>query len=49
MPKIALLFTSLHVLLMLLLQQLQTAQERHVLDTETWLDQRVIRNLQARA
>ena len=39
----------LSILLMLLLQQLQTAQERHVLDTETWLDQRVIRNLQARA
>ena len=39
----------LSILLMLLLQQLQTVQERHVLDTETWLDQRVIRNLQARA
>jgi biopolymer transport protein ExbB/TolQ len=39
----------LSILLMFLLQQLQQAQERHVLDTETWLDQRVIRNLQARA
>jgi biopolymer transport protein ExbB/TolQ len=39
----------LSILLMLLLQQLQQVQERHVLDTETWLDQRVIRNLQARA
>lgn len=39
----------LSILLMLLLQQLQQMQERHVLDTETWLDQRVIRNLQARA
>ncbi len=39
----------LSILLMFLLQQLQTVQERHVLDTETWLDQRVIRNLQARA
>ncbi len=39
----------LSILLMFLLQQLQQVQERHVLDTETWLDQRVIRNLQARA
>ncbi|MCP5327056.1 MAG: MotA/TolQ/ExbB proton channel family protein [Steroidobacteraceae bacterium] len=39
----------LSILLMLLLQQLQQLQERHVLDTETWLDQSVIRNLQARA
>ncbi len=38
----------LSILLMFLLQQLQQVQERHVLDTETWLDQRVIRNLQAR-
>jgi biopolymer transport protein ExbB/TolQ len=34
------------ILLMFLMQQLQQAQERRVLDTETWLDQRVIRNLQ---
>jgi hypothetical protein len=33
---------------MFLLQQLQRVQERRVLDTETWLDQKVIRNLQAR-
>lgn len=39
----------LSILLMFLLQQLQQMQERHVLDTETWLDQRLIRNLQARA
>jgi biopolymer transport protein ExbB/TolQ len=38
----------LSILLMFLLQQLQQVQERHVLDTETWLDQRVIRNLQTR-
>ena len=31
---------------MFLMQQLQQAQERLVLDAETWLDQRVIRNLQ---
>jgi biopolymer transport protein ExbB/TolQ len=36
----------LSILLMFLMQQLQQAQERRVLDTETWLDQRVIRNLQ---
>jgi hypothetical protein len=28
---------------------LQRVQERRVLDTETWLDQKVIRNLQARS
>lgn len=39
----------LSILLMFLMQQLQQAQERRVLDTETWLDQRVIRNLQTRA
>lgn len=39
----------LSILLMFLMQQLQQAQERRVLDTETWLDQRVIRNLQARS
>ena len=38
----------LSILLMFLMQQLQQAQERRVLDTETWLDQKVIRNLQAR-
>ena len=38
----------LSILLMFLLQQLQRVQERRVLDTETWLDQKVIRNLQAR-
>lgn len=38
----------LSIFLMFLMQQLQQAQERRVLDTETWLDQRVIRNLQAR-
>lgn len=36
----------LSILLMFLMQQLQQAQERLVLDAETWLDQRVIRNLQ---
>jgi biopolymer transport protein ExbB/TolQ len=36
----------LSILLMFLMQQLQQAQERFVLDAETWLDQRVIRNLQ---
>jgi biopolymer transport protein ExbB/TolQ len=39
----------LSILLMFLMQQLQRVQERRVLDTETWLDQRVIRNLQARS
>lgn len=38
----------LSILLMFLLQQLQQLQERLVLDAETYLDQRVIRNLQAR-
>lgn len=38
----------LSILLMFLMQQLQRVQERRVLDTETWLDQKVIRNLQAR-
>jgi biopolymer transport protein ExbB/TolQ len=38
----------LSILLMFLLQQLQLKQERLVLDSETWLDQRVIRNLQTR-
>ncbi|MFO0227657.1 MAG: MotA/TolQ/ExbB proton channel family protein [Gammaproteobacteria bacterium] len=36
----------LSILLMFLMQQLQQAQERLVLDAETWLDQRVIRTLQ---
>lgn len=39
----------LSILLMFLMQQLQRVQERRVLDTETWLDQRIIRNLQARS
>jgi len=39
----------LSIFLMFLMQQLQRAQERRVLDTETWLDQRVIRNLQVRS
>jgi len=39
----------LSILLMFLMQQLQRVQERRVLDTETWLDQKVIRNLQARS
>jgi len=38
----------LSILLMFLMQQLQRVQERRVLDTETWLDRTVIRNLQAR-
>jgi biopolymer transport protein ExbB/TolQ len=38
----------LSILLMFLLQQLQQLQERLVLDAETYLDQRVIRNLQVR-
>lgn len=38
----------LSILLMFLLQALQRTQERLVLDTETYLDQRVIRNMQAR-
>lgn len=38
----------LSIFLMFLLQQLQQAQERRVLDTETWLDQKIIRNLQNR-
>lgn len=38
----------LSILLMFLLQQLQQRQERLVLDSETYLDQTVIRNLQAR-
>ncbi len=37
----------LSILLMFLMQQLQRVQERRVLDTETWLDQKIIRNLQA--
>ena len=39
----------LSILLMFLMQQLQQAQERRVLDTETWLDQKIVRNLQARS
>ena len=39
----------LSILLMFLMQQLQRVQERRVLDTETWLDQKIIRNLQARS
>jgi biopolymer transport protein ExbB/TolQ len=38
----------LSIFLMFLMQQLQRVQERRVLDTETWLDQKIIRNLQAR-
>lgn len=38
----------LSILLMFLMQQLQQLQERLVLDSETYLDQVVIRNLQAR-
>jgi biopolymer transport protein ExbB/TolQ len=38
----------LSIFLMFLMQQLQQAQERRVLDTETWLDQKIIRNLQTR-
>jgi biopolymer transport protein ExbB/TolQ len=38
----------LSILLMFLLHQLQLAQERLVLDTETYLDQQLIRNMQAR-
>jgi biopolymer transport protein ExbB/TolQ len=38
----------LSILLMFLLQALQRAQERLVLDTETYLDQRLIRNMQVR-
>lgn len=37
----------LSILLMFLLHQLQRTQERLVLDAETWLDQAVIRNMQA--
>jgi biopolymer transport protein ExbB/TolQ len=37
----------LSILLMFLLHQLQRVQEQLVLDTETWLDQRLIRNMQA--
>jgi biopolymer transport protein ExbB/TolQ len=38
----------LSILLMFLLQALQRAQERLVLDSETYLDQRLIRNMQVR-
>jgi len=38
----------LSLLLMFLLHYLQLAQERLVLDTETWLDNRLLRNLQVR-
>lgn len=38
----------LSILLMFLLHQLQLVQERLVLDAETYLDQRLIRNLQVR-
>ncbi|HPF26709.1 MAG: MotA/TolQ/ExbB proton channel family protein [Steroidobacteraceae bacterium] len=38
----------LSILLMFLLQALQRSQERLVLDTETYLDQRLIRNMQVR-
>ena len=38
----------LSIFLMFLLQALQRTQERLVLDTETYLDQRVIRNMQVR-
>lgn len=38
----------LSLLLMFLLHNLQLAQERLVLDAETWLDQKLLRNLQVR-
>jgi len=38
----------LSLLLMFLLHNLQLAQERFVLDAETYLDNRVLRNLQVR-
>jgi biopolymer transport protein ExbB/TolQ len=38
----------LSILLMFLLQALQRKQERLVMDTETYLDERLIRNMQAR-
>ncbi|MBV6425417.1 MAG: hypothetical protein NAOJABEB_03235 [Steroidobacteraceae bacterium] len=38
----------LSIFLMFLLHQLQLAQERLVLDAETWLDTRLIRNMQTR-
>jgi biopolymer transport protein ExbB/TolQ len=38
----------LSIFLMFLLQQLQLVQERLVLDSETYLDQAIIRNMQAR-
>jgi hypothetical protein len=38
----------LSLVLMFLLHQLQLAQERLVLDAETYLDNRVLRNLQVR-
>jgi hypothetical protein len=38
----------LSLLLMFLLHNLQLAQERLVLDAETYLDNRVLRNLQVR-
>jgi biopolymer transport protein ExbB/TolQ len=38
----------LSILLMFLLQQLQLLQERLVLDSETYLDQAIIRNMQSR-
>ncbi|MBM5812186.1 MAG: MotA/TolQ/ExbB proton channel family protein [Gammaproteobacteria bacterium] len=38
----------LSLLLMFLLHNLQLAQERLVLDTETWLDQKLLRHLQVR-
>ncbi len=43
-----LLALLLSILLMFLLQALQRVQERLVLDTETYLDQRIIRNMQVR-
>jgi hypothetical protein len=38
----------LSLVLMFLLHQLQLAQERLVLDAETYLDNRLLRNLQVR-
>ena len=38
----------LSILLMFLLQQLQLLQERLVLDSDTYLDQAIIRNMQSR-
>ena len=36
------------IVIMFLLHQLQLAQERLVLETETWLDQNLLRHMQVR-